>query len=228
MKEQITDVFFDLDHTLWDFEKNSAITFQNILKECKIDIALNAFLAVYVPLNFSYWKLFREEKISKKELRYMRLRKTFDALSYTINDDQINDLSSKYIEQLSDQSFVFENTNTILEYLRQKYRLHIITNGFEEVQEKKMMNANIHKYFTHVINSEMVGVKKPNPLIFEYALNKAKVKADHAIMIGDNLEADIMGAKGVGMHALHFNSNDDELHEHSIIINNLIEIKEYL
>ena len=228
MKEEITDVFFDLDHTLWDFEKNSAITFQNILQEAEINVDLPNFLEAYVPLNFSYWKLFREEKVSKEELRYKRLKDTFDALSYTINDDQINDLSSKYIEHLSNQKHVFENANVILNYLKPKYNLHIITNGFEEVQEKKMINANIHNFFTHIINSEMVGVKKPNPLIFEYALNKAGIEARFAVMIGDDLEADIIGAKAAGMYAIHFNSNNEEAHEHAITINNLIEIKEYL
>lgn len=228
MKEEITDVFFDLDHTLWDFEKNSALTLERILNDNAIDVKLSDFLEIYVPLNFSHWKLFRDGRITKEQLRYQRLRKTFDALSYTIDDDQINALSSAYIQLLSNQNHIFKDAEVILNYLKTKYKLHIITNGFEEVQEKKMINANIHSFFTHIINSEMVGVKKPNPLIFEYALDKAKVKAPYAVMIGDNLEADIIGAKEVGMNVIHFNSNKEEFHHHSVIIDHLIEIKRYL
>jgi len=228
LKETITDVFFDLDHTLWDFEKNSALTFERILKENNIDVSLDDFLTIYIPLNYSYWKLYREEKISKEELRYGRLKNTFETLTYKIEDEQINALALDYIKHLSNQNFLFNNTREILEYLKIKYRLHIITNGFEEVQEKKLINAKIHSFFNHIINSEMVGVKKPNPIIFEFALKKANVQAKHSIMIGDSLEADVIGALEVGMHAIHFNSAKGKLHNHAAIIHDLIEIKQFL
>lgn len=228
MKDTITDVFFDLDHTLWDFEKNSALTFEKILSENKVNVSLNEFLEIYVPLNQRYWKLYREEKISKEELRYGRLKNTFRELQYEIEDRQIAVLATQYIEQLQNKNHVFQHTFEILNYLKPIYKLHIITNGFQEAQKGKMLNSNIHGFFTHIINSEMVGVKKPNPLIFEFALDKAETNAKQSIMIGDNLEADIIGAKNVGMHTIHFNSNEEAHHEHSIIIKDLIEIKEYL
>ena len=224
----ISDVFFDLDHTLWDFEKNSAITFKRIFEEYQIDVHLETFLGKYVPINHSYWKLYREEKISKEELRYGRLKKSFDLLEKEITDSKINELAVAYVKYLPEQLNLFDNTITILDYLKPKYNLHIITNGFKEVQSGKLENTGISRYFNQVVNSETVGVKKPNPLIFEYALQKANTTPESSVMIGDTLEADIMGAKNVGMQAIHFNSNDEENHNHSIIINDLLSIKKYL
>lgn len=228
MRNTISDIFFDLDHTLWDFEKNSAITFDIIFKEESITTPLPEFLNVYVPLNFRYWKLYREEKITKSQLRYSRLKDTFDALKYDIHDDLIHLIAERYIQILPEQNNLFGNTLPVLSYLKERYNLHIITNGFEEIQEKKLKNAAIRTYFRHVVNSEMVGVKKPDPKIFEFALKRAGVKATSSVMIGDSLEADILGAKNVGMQTIHFNSTNDPHHEHGIIVNDLIEIKNYL
>ena len=203
-KDFITDIFFDLDHTLWDFEKNSALTFAKILSENSIPVALSDFLEVYVPTNLAYWKLYREEKISKEALRYARLKSVFDRLGMSISDEIIHKLSEEYILYLSSFNHLFPNTIEVLQYLKPKYKLHIITNGFEEIQGKKLRNSNIDSYFEHVINSEMAGVKKPNPIIFELALSKANVAPRNALMIGDSLEADILGARDSGFHALHF------------------------
>tara|TARA_R110000868_G_scaffold86347_9_gene242286 strand:+ start:15341 stop:16030 length:690 start_codon:yes stop_codon:yes gene_type:complete len=224
----VTDVFFDLDHTLWDFEKNSALTFEKILFENQVHIDLNDFLKVYVPNNLIFWKKFREEKITKEELRYQRLKTTFDALSFTISDTTIHELSEQYIANLSSYNHLFPSAIEILAYLKPKYKLHIITNGFQEVQERKIKNSKIDGYFTHVINSEMAGVKKPNPIIFQLALDKAKALPAKSLMIGDSLEADILGAKAQGLNALHFNAHHEEKHEICDMITHLNEIKNYL
>jgi putative hydrolase of the HAD superfamily len=228
VKNTVTDIFFDLDHTLWDFEKNSAITFEIIFREHKVNMPLQEFLEIYVPLNFRYWKLYREEKITKSQLRYSRLKESFDTINYIASDDLINSLAQRYVELLPEQNNLFQNTVTVLNYLRKRYSLHIITNGFEEIQEKKLENAAIRSFFQHVVNSEMVGVKKPNPKIFEFALEKAGVSPCKSVMVGDSLEADILGAKNVGMKTIHFNSTKDPDHEHGIIVKDLIEIKNYL
>ena len=227
-KDSITDIFFDLDHTLWDFEKNSRLTFIKIFQDNAVETNLDDFLQYYVPLNLEYWKLYREERISKSDLRYQRLRRSFDALEYKIDDQLINTLSDQYIEHLSSFNHLIPETVDILEYLRPKYRLHIITNGFEEIQEKKLRSANIYRYFDQVVNSEMAGVKKPNPKIFQLALQMANVSSDKSMMIGDNIEADILGAKAVGFNAIHFNAHDDPSHDHCKMIHNLGEIKSYL
>ena len=227
-KNRVTDVFFDLDHTLWDFEKNSALAFERIFESHKVDIELNSFLEVYIPLNFQFWKLYREERISKPELRYQRLKKAFDKVNVEVSDDKINSLSAAYIEHLSSFNHIFPGTFEILDYLKPNYKLHIITNGFEEVQEKKMKNSKLLPYFDVVVNSEMAGVKKPDPKIFELALKKAKVDANRSIMIGDSLEADIIGAKNIGFHVLHFNSHKEKAHDICEMIDHLDEIKRFL
>jgi putative hydrolase of the HAD superfamily len=224
----VTDVFFDLDHTLWDFEKNSALTFEKIFLENGISIDLDDFLKVYIPQNLAFWKLYREEKISKVDLRYQRLKTVFDIMGARISDETINLLSQEYIAHLSSFDHLFPGTIEILDYLHGSYRLHIITNGFQEIQEKKLRNSNIHAYFDKIIDSEMAGVKKPNPIIFELALKTAEVIPEKSLMIGDNLEADIMGAQAVGFHALHFNANGEPMHARCPIIAHLHEIKTYL
>ncbi len=227
-KEIVTDIFFDLDHTLWDFERNSALTFQKILAENKIPVALPEFLTVYVPANYEFWRLYREEKISKAELRYQRLRSVFDQLELEVSDAMIDHLAEEYIEHLSTQEHLFPGTIELLEYLRPNYKLHIITNGFQEIQDKKLHNSKIADYFDIVINSEMAGVKKPNPIIFNMALERAKTVSNRSLMIGDSLEADIEGALNVGMFALHFNSANGPSHSLCKMIHDLGEIKTYL
>ena len=228
LRERITDVFFDLDHTLWDFEKNSGLTFQQILEELGLQIDPVAFITTYSPINLNYWKMYRENRIAKPDLRYQRLKKTFDALSVQVGDDIIHRISEQYIEQLSTHTHLMENTTSILEYLKPKYNLHIITNGFEEVQEKKLTNSGIKDYFKEVVNSEMAGVKKPHRRIFELALEKARTRPEQSVMIGDNLEADILGAQALGFHTLHYSPSDNGEHQYGAIIRDLIEIKSYL
>lgn len=227
-KESITDIFFDLDHTLWDFEKNSRLTFLKIFEEYAITTSLDDFLRYYVPLNLEYWKLYREERISKADLRYQRLKRTFDALEYDIEDEMIDTLSDQYIQHLSSFNHLVPETIEILEYLKPNYRLHIITNGFREIQEKKLKQSNISNYFDQVVNSEMAGVKKPNPKIFHLALQMANVDARKSLMIGDSIEADILGAQAVGIRAIHFNAHNDPFHDHCKMIHKLGEIKSYL
>jgi putative hydrolase of the HAD superfamily len=226
---QIEHVFFDLDHTLWDFEKNSDLTFQKIFQKQNLKIDLDAFLKIYKPLNIEFWRLYREEKITKSELRYQRLKKAFDAISYTIADDLIDVLAIEYIEHLPHFNHLFEGTFEILDYLKDKYKLHIITNGFEEIQAKKMQSSNILDYFDVIITSESVGVKKPNPKVFNYALEVANAKKENSIMIGDSVEADILGALNVGMQAIHCNFDGQSTKNHNFTtITSLLEIKQYL
>jgi putative hydrolase of the HAD superfamily len=227
--KQIQHVFFDLDHTLWDFEKNSALTFEKIFLENNVDIKIEDFLEVYVPLNLKYWKLYRNEKVSKEELRYARLKKSFDAVNYVISDTLIDKLAIDYIESLADFNHLFEGTFELLDYLKEKYTLHIITNGFEEIQSKKMINSKIHHYFDQVITSESVGLKKPNARVFNFALESANAKKENSIMIGDSLEADIQGALSVGLQAIHCVFDTASPTDKDIVsVKYLLEIKQYL
>jgi putative hydrolase of the HAD superfamily len=221
-------LFFDLDHTLWDFDKNSALTFNKIFQDHNIEINLQDFLAVYVPINLQYWKLYREEKIDKASLRFARLNDAFRALSFSISKELIDTLSEDYIRYLSSFNHLFEGTLEILEYLDSKYNLHIITNGFKEVQHSKLEQSGISSYFLTVTNSEMVGVKKPNRKIFDHALSIAQADVKDSLMIGDNLEADILGAKNIGMDAICFNYHKVDVPDDIPKINHLLELKQYL
>ncbi|UAM98471.1 YjjG family noncanonical pyrimidine nucleotidase [Polaribacter litorisediminis] len=226
---EIKHVFFDLDHTLWDFEKNSDLTFNKIFLKHEIKTDLGDFLKVYKPLNIQFWKLYREEKITKTELRYQRLKTAFDAVNYSIEDDLIDVLAIDYIECLPDYNHLFEGAFEILEYLKDKYELHIITNGFEEIQTKKMQSSKILDYFCTIVTSESVGVKKPNPKVFNFALEKANAENTSSIMIGDSIEADIEGALSVGMKALHANFEKEKVKNVNFnSITSLSEIKHYL
>ena len=224
----ITDVFFDLDHTLWDFDKNSALAFKKIFEINNVEISTDDFLTHYVPINLKYWRLYREEKIEKSALRYARLNETFKAIEFEANDDLVHKLSDDYLTHLATFNHLFENTFEILDYLNLNYNLHIITNGFDEVQYKKMSHSKIDHYFKTITNSEIAGVKKPNPLIFDFALDLANTNASKSVMIGDSYEADILGAINIGMHVVFFDVNNNTLDNSIRQIDNLIQLKKYL
>lgn len=225
---EITDIFFDLDHTLWDFDKNSGLTFKKIFKEQDIEIDIDKFLEVYEPINLEYWRLYRDEKIGKVELRYKRLKTTFDKLNFKISDELINQISEDYITYLPMFNHLLDGAKDLLDYLKDKYNLHIITNGFEEVQKIKLEKSQINDYFNVVVTSESVGVKKPNPKVFEFALKEANVSANKSIMIGDSLEADVLGALGVGISPIHLFKDIRSVDERVISVQALSEIKQYL
>lgn len=224
----ITDVFFDLDHTLWDFDKNSTLAFGTIFAERHPSISIDSFIKEYVPINQSCWKLFQYNKITHQELRYNRLKFSFDALDYSISDQDIDLISNEYLDRLPENNHLFDGTFEILDYLKSKYTLHIITNGFAEVQDRKMSNSNLKPYFATITNSEMAGVKKPDPKIFEYALNLANANKATSIMIGDSLDADVQGALDFGLDAIFFGENNTELLPAIKQVDHLLKLKHYL
>jgi len=224
----IKHIFFDLDHTLWDFETNSDIAFETIFKKYGVGVDLQKFLNYYRGINQNYWRLYRNEKITKEELRVGRLRDTFIKIKYEVNFELINNLSIDYIEVLPKNNHLFDGAHEILKHLKPKYKLHIITNGFNEVQYKKLENSGLSGYFDKIITSEDAGVKKPNPIIFKYALEKAQTTSKESMMIGDNWEADVMGAINNGLDAIYFNYEKKAIGENIKSVNQLIEIKQYL
>lgn len=226
--KNIKHIFFDLDHTLWDFESNSNKTFEFIFQKNKIDIDINDFKEIYKPINAKYWKLFREDKVTKEALRYARLKEAFDLLKFKTDDYLIEILSEDYITYLSNYNALFDGAIDVLIYLQAKYQMHIITNGFEEVQFKKLKNSNLLPFFNQIITSEKVGAKKPNPKIFSYALDIANAKAKESIMIGDNFEADILGAKNAGMQTIFCEFNGEIATEKVTTISKLVQLKNYL
>lgn len=208
MPKSYKHIFFDLDHTLWDFDRNSQETLEELfefysLKEYGIS-AFKDFLASYRKVNDKVWDLYRRDKISKQELRNIRFRETL--LNFGIDHPELAEkLDRDYIGKCPYKTHVFPHTHEILNYLAEKYKLHIITNGFSEVQDIKLEHSRLNPYFIHKITSEAAGVKKPDPKIFTHALRVTEAKRTESIMIGDNLVADIIGARNVGMDQIFFN-----------------------
>jgi len=225
---EIKNVFFDLDHTLWDFERNSALTFELLFNKYKLDIDINSFLKVYVPINLEYWRLYRNESISKEYLRFNRLNEAFKKLNIDVSSDLINKLSYDYVENLPKFNHLIDGAHELLLYLKKKYKLYLITNGFRNVQSNKLKNSGIGNFFLSIYDSESVGVKKPNPLIFNHALDDSGCIARESVMIGDSFEADIQGSLSVGMNAIHYVNFGEKEHKECIIVNNLLSIKKIL
>jgi len=224
----ITDVYFDLDHTLWDFDRNSLLAFQSIFKDQNIGVEIEDFLSVYSPINKGYWDSYRNNLVSKEELRYGRLKDSFVAIKYEIDDLLIHRLASSYIDYLPENNYLLQGTLGILKYLSKNYRLHIITNGFEEVQHLKLKKSNIQQFFKTMTTSEEVGVKKPDPQIFQYALQKSGAMVQSSVMIGDNFEADILGGYDHGMRVIYLDVNNENPGTQHPRIQKLKQLRDYL
>lgn len=201
-------IFFDLDHTIWDFDRNAEETLNELYTTYKLDeLGLKSctdFIAKYTENNHQLWADYHLGKITKDFLRAERFNKTFIELG--IHPDVVpHQFEDDYVSISPTKTNLFEGAENVLSYLQQKYKLHIISNGFKETTLTKMNLSGLNPYFSNVIISEDVGVNKPNPIIFEYALDKAKAFKEESIMIGDSLEADIYGALNFGMDAIFFN-----------------------
>ncbi len=201
-------LFFDLDKTLWDFKRNSEETllelFDNYqLKNIGVEDS-KKFIDVYTEINEKQWADYRAGRVNKEKMRAERFIKTFDVFQVS-NDSLAQQLSDDYLEQCPEKTYLFPQTVEVLDYLSGKYLLHIITNGFEEVQHRKMNNCDITKYFTEIITSEKSGFLKPNPQIFFHALETTGAVEEESIMIGDSLEVDILGAREAGIDQIYFN-----------------------
>jgi putative hydrolase of the HAD superfamily len=225
MKNSIQHIFFDLDHTLWDFEKNSQLAFARIFDANYPHIHLDDFIAAYMPINKACWQLYQVDQMSHDELRYQRLKQSFDALAVAISDHEINQIATDYIHYLPDFNHLFDDAHEVLRYLQSNYHLHIITNGFAEVQYRKMHQSNLTPYFKTITNSELAGAKKPNPIIFEHALQVASATKSNSVMIGDSLDADVLGALDFGMQAVFFNPLNEAAAADICQINQLIDLK---
>ncbi|MEN9322456.1 MAG: hypothetical protein RL699_236 [Bacteroidota bacterium] len=226
MKNSIQHLFFDLDHTLWDFEKNSQLAFERIFDAQFPQVSIDEFIAVYIPINKACWQLYQVDQMSHDQLRYQRLKQSFDAMHVSISDDEINQIAIDYITYLPEFNHLFDGVHEVLDYLQTKYDLHVITNGFAQVQDRKLTQSNLTPYFKTNTNSEMAGAKKPNPLIFAHALQVASAKKTNSVMIGDSLDADVQGALDFGMQAVFFNPFNEKVSEEIIQISHLRDLKQ--
>lgn len=212
-KKQYQHIFFDLDRTLWDFEKSAIQAFEKIfynrnLKEKGIP-SFEELHRVYTFHNNALWDNYRKGKIDKSELMWLRFYRTLK--DFGINDQVLSEkIGSEYLEISPKLVNLFPYTIEILEYLQPKYNLHLITNGFSEVQQLKLTTSGMDRFFMTLITSEMAKVKKPEPGIFLYAFAKTGASPQESIMVGDDYAVDIVGAKNVGMDQIFFDPFDNQ------------------
>lgn len=228
---QYTCIFLDLDRTLWDFEANSREAFLEMyeiydLKNIFPDF--ESFHQTYRRFNHQLWEDYRHGKIAKEALKYARFQMTLEA--YGKNDLQLaRQLGEDYISISATKTHLFPHSHEVLAYLSASYRLFIITNGFEEVQGKKIRNSGLEEYFEDIITSEQAGVQKPHGEIFRLALQKAAVTPEESLMIGDDIEGDIKGAQALGIEQVYFNPRNKKHQAHPTYeIQTLRELREIL
>ena len=209
-------LFFDLDHTLWDFETNAKQTLNdlyinNALLEKGID-NFDDFFGKYSYHNHRLWDKYTKGQIKQDELRWKRM--WLALLDYKIADETLSrKMSIEFLELLPTKKNLFPYTVEILEYLKSKdYQLHLITNGFESVQHNKLKGCGLTNYFVEIITSEGSNSIKPNKEIFDFALQKAKAKTKESIMIGDNLDADIEGGINAGLDTAFVNHLNNDIY----------------
>ena len=201
---------------MWDFEKNSTETLADLYRQYEL-VAFNlfselTFIEKFRQVNTHLWDLYNRGKIDKMEIREKRFYTIFTDLG--LMPGQIpSDFGEVYLQSCPKKSNIMPYAVEALDYLQGKYELYIITNGFNDVQEIKLTSANIKKYFKEIVTSESAGSKKPQREIFEYALNLSKAEVSKSIMVGDNLQTDIKGARDVNMDQIYYNPKDLSHHE---------------
>jgi len=227
-------IFFDLDHTLWDYERNSKETLIALYQKHKLEkdvpnISSDVFLTWYLDITHSLWKLYNQHQISQEELRKIRLDRLFEKLEKKVAYEKLHRISEEYILLCPQKPHLMPFAKEALEYLQEKsYNLHIITNGFTAIQDTKIKSSRIEHFFQEVITSQTFELRKPNPKIFEYTLEKIKTQKEACIMIGDNLETDIQGAKNARIDHIFYNPKK-ELYQAKVQkkIHCLSELKEF-
>ncbi len=225
-------IFFDLDRTLWDFEKNSYQVLQEIYKKYKLQEKgipdFDYFHQKYHQINHDLWDEYRVGKITKE---FLSTERFFATIRYFgIQDKEMaTQMGIDYVELSPLQTILFPGTHELLQNLSKRYKLHLITNGFAEVQTVKLRVSDLGQYFDEVIISEQTPWKKPRPEIFKYSLNQADANAEESIMIGDDIRADIKGAASVGMDQIWTNFTTAKAeYKPTYIVENLLDILDIL
>ena len=203
--KKYTHIFFDLDNTLWDFKTNSRNAMKEAFKELKLDklTEFHVFFDIYSKHNHKLWEQYRLKEVGKKDLTRFRFQHTFDELQiHGVDPDGMNEL---YLSEMPKQKVLFDGVIKTLEYLSsRKYQLNIITNGFKEVQIKKIESSGLEPYFNKIFISEEIKSHKPEREIFSYAIKSVNAKKTKSLMVGDDYDVDILGAIQYGIDAVLF------------------------
>ncbi len=228
----ITNVFFDLDNTLWDFRKNSQCALEKLFEEKKIeeifDISFEEFYPKYYQNNEELWAKFRDGDISDEFLRNERFRLSFHQIG--IDEPSISQFfEDHYLKEITHFNHLVPNALELIQYLEPHYRLHILTNGFLEVTQRKISESPLHGHFHTITSADEVGKRKPHPEVYEFALKKAKAQASKSAYIGDDWLADGIGARDVGMLSIYYDAlGEGQQAEGITTVKNLSEVKELL
>lgn len=229
----IKHVFFDLDNTLWDHRKNAYLTLKEIFVSEDIekiyDLKFEEFYPEYFTINENLWANIRDGKIDKAYLRKHRFYDSF--LFFGIDNPELGELfETRFLNEVIEHNELVEGTIEILDYLSEKgYRLHILSNGFQEVTHRKVQLSHIEKYFDTITSADELNIRKPDARIYQYALEKSDANIHDSIMIGDDWIADIEGALAFGLKVIFFDVFKDRYQNNQIqTVEKLIEIKNFL
>jgi len=209
-------LFFDLDGTLWDLKRNTREALLQLFEKYSTPfkgVDFNHFFARYHFHNDHVWALYRDAKIEKEVLRTIRFERTFQECGMSATPAFVNEFADAFLHVCPRLPHLLPGTIDLLEAIKDKYQLHIITNGFQEVQGFKMEAGKLTPYFNHLVYSEGAGMRKPHPEIFQYAFELTGANAEESLMIGDDWEADILGARNAGMDQAFLTTTEDMLHE---------------
>lgn len=224
-------IFFDLDRTLWDFEKNSTDALVDIIKEFGLEMHITniqEFVRLYNKYNDELWDDYRDGKIKKHELRINRFNLLLNHYNLS-NQKIIEEISKFYLNTAPLKTSLVKNALEVLQYLASYYKLYIISNGFYDVQLTKAKNSGISSYFKKVFTSDRIGYSKPKAGIFEYAITSAHAKKSECLMVGDDIMNDIQGAKNFGIDQVYYNPGKLEPpFKPTYTINNLMQLKKIL
>ena len=229
---KVKHVFFDLDNTLWDFQRNSELALIEMYKEKQVEkefcVSFEAFHHLYYDINEALWVQLRDNEITKKDLRDRRFVKGFEAVG--IYDSALPTwFEENYLERIVNYNHLVAGAEELMEYLTEKaYEIHIITNGFEEVSSRKVGLSKLNKYIKSLTTADDLGVRKPDKRIYTHALEKVGAKKSESIYIGDDFVADIEGATSFGIRAIYYNLEAVLVDEKYTSVADLLQIKKLL
>lgn len=220
----INNIFFDLDHTLWDYDRSARETLQELLVKFRLEDRINdkKFVKVFYDVNHQLWHLYNIGEVNRDQIRDRRFRLILEKLN--INGIEHEELSDFFINECPQKSYLMPDAEVALNYLQGKYHLHIITNGFEDSQHKKLRSSFIEKYFKYVITSESAQARKPDPRIFKFSLDLSGATAGESVMIGDNPLTDIKGARDMGLRTIFYNPKSNRKSESDFEIISHLEL----
>jgi putative hydrolase of the HAD superfamily len=230
--QKYRNLFIDLDDTVYDFSEASREAFRETYDLLQYGRYFNSFehyMELYAPYNLMLWGMYGEGKITKEELNRRRYSHPLEAVG--VNDQELAaTFCREALSRIPTKGPLMPGAIELLEYLRPKYNMYILSNGFKELQSRKMHTAGIDKYFDKLILSEDIGVNKPNPELFEHALRTTGSKLSESIMIGDMFETDITGAANIGMEQIYYNPKGKKGHPFvpTYEVTHLLQIKEIL